>query len=303
MVTCLFDNTTHEDIEALHKHLRKFKIKQGDYYEEYYPKKDLLTGEKIPFKSVDQYLSAFFLNKNNMKAWFKKNPEKAKEVALSMLKNRCVKKSLTFAPSEVELVTSGLPSISYYQNNGDYNQTCNSLGLQTRFDYSPDMAGYKTGPLSIIVDTREQTPFKFHGNILTSQKLEFGDYALVGQENNIVIERKGLMDFINSFVGQFDRVEREFQRAKEAGAHLIVVCEEPLSTALSFNYLPFIKRYTKVRPEVLFHNIRELLQKYSCQFVFCEDRNDCVNTVEKIFRYKGDIRKIDIQFCKTKGLF
>ena len=43
------------------------KLKESDYYIQYYPKKDLLTGEILLFKDRDSYLLMDFLNKNNKK--------------------------------------------------------------------------------------------------------------------------------------------------------------------------------------------------------------------------------------------
>ena len=296
MITCLIDQTTHENEESLHLHLKKFKIKQSDYYEEYVPRHDLLTGEKIPYKSFDQYFSSHFCNKGNMKEWFKQNPEKSSALAVVMLEERNKKKKWSFAPTEIELISAGLPSIGYYDKHFDYNSLCKNLELKTRHDYRIENIAFHDKTLSIIMDTREDKPFHFKKHQITERGLKFGDYALEGEENKVVVERKSLMDFIGSFVKDFARVEREFQRAKEAGAYLIVVCEEDLNTALNFNYIPFVKKFTKMKPEVVFHNVRNLLQRYDCQFVFCKGKRVAADIVEKIFLYDGDIRRLDLQY-------
>jgi hypothetical protein len=297
MIICKVDNTSHVDNEALHKHLRKFKITQADYYELNYPRFDLLTGEKIEFKSFEQYFSTRFSNKNNMKKWFKENPDKNADMAISMLKERMEKKGLTIAPTEVEMMSSGLPSINFYEAKGGYEKICDDLGMNLLYDYSIDKMTFRNEQLEIIVDTRESKPFKFPNHKIIEEKLDFGDYAICGKENEIAIERKSLTDLIGSFVSNFDRVEREFKRAKDKNAYLIVVCEESLATAMAFNHIPYIRRYTKLRPEVLFHNIRELIQKYNFQFVFCDGVKRATEVTEKIFLYDGDIRKLDIQYA------
>lgn len=297
MIICAIDNTEHADADALHKHLRKFKIKQADYYEQYAPRFDLLTGEKIEFKSFEQYFSTRFKDKNNMKKWFKLNPDKNLDMAISMLKERMEKKNLTIAPMEVEMMSSGLPSIHFYQTKGNYEKICDDLGMNCLYDYDINEMAFANDRLEIVVDTRESKPFKFPKHKTIEQKLDFGDYAINGKENNIAIERKSLTDLIGSFVSNFDRVEREFKRAKEKNAYLIVVCEESLATAMAFNHIPYIRRYTKLRPEVLFHNIRELIQKYNFQFVFCDGVQRATEVTERIFQYNGDIRKVDIQYA------
>jgi ERCC4-type nuclease len=211
-------------------------------------------------------------------------------------------KCLTKFPSEIELITAGLPSLKFYRDNCGLESLYNGLKLEKKFEY--DIAfGFENKKLDIIVDTREQTPFKFIGHNIVNKKLEFGDYALDGKENLFAIERKSLMDFISSFFANIERVEKEFARAHEVGAHLIVVCEETIETAMSFHMMPRISKYTKIRPEMVFNNVRALCQKYNCQFVFCDGRRDAVNTTEKIFRYIGDISKIDIQYYKKEGAF
>jgi hypothetical protein len=297
---CPFDNTIHNSFEELAKHLKKFKIKQSDFFEEYYPRSDLLTGEPIKFKSFEQYFSARFKDKINMNKWFKENPEKSFEIASAMLSDRIEKKNLTIAPCEVELVSSGLPSIAFFQGKGDYGKICENFGATCLYDYSLDKLLFKNEKLDIIIDTRETKPFKFINHNTIDKKLEYGDYAIAGKENKTVIERKSLSDLIGSFVSGYDRVDREFQRAKDDNAYLIVVCEESLNTAMNFNYIPYIKRYTKLRPEVLFHNIRELIQKYNFQFVFCDGVKKATEITEKIFLYDGDITELDIQYMIDK---
>ena len=299
---CLIDNTEHADLESLHKHLRKFKVTQAAYYEEYCPRQDLLTGEKIEFKSFDQYFSTRFCNKNNMKKWFKDNPEKNLALAKEMLSDRVKKKGLIYAPMEVELLSSGLPSIAFYEGKGGYASACSEIGVKSLYNYSIDRLDFSNEKLDIVVDTRETKPFKFPRHNIMDLKIEYGDYAVWNGKikDDLVIERKSLMDLIGSFVTNYDRLDREFTRAKENGAYLIVVCEESLATALAFNYIPFIRRYTKIRPEVLFHNIRNLIQKYQYQFVFCDGVQRATDVTEKIFLCKQDVRKLDLQYMIDK---
>lgn len=301
MVKCLIDQSEHENEETLHKYLRKVRVKQADYYEQHYPRKDLLTGEKIEYKSFEQYFSAFFLNRNNMKKWFRENPDKSKSVALEMFKHRAKTKGWKKAPTEVELVSAGLPSLAYFNNNFDYKALCAELNLASQYNYS--LEDFKFNPIkeSIIIDTRENKPYKFVAQATIDKKLDFGDYALEGKETKFTIERKSLEDFIGSFLANYERVDREFQRAHNAGAHLIVVVEETLSKAMSFNYMPHITRHTRVRPEVVFHNVRELCQNYNCQFLFCDGRKEAVNAIEKIFGYEGDISKVDLEYYMHKA--
>lgn len=296
MIVCQIDQTEHANVDALHKHLRKFRVTQAAYYSEFAQRFDMLTGERIPYKSFEQYFSTRFANKINMKKWFKENPDKNREVAIDMLRERMEKKKLTIAPMEVELMSSGLPSINFYESKGGYEKICDDLGMNCLYEYGVETVTFRDEKLNIIVDTRENKPFKFKRHNVIEKKLDFGDYAIERKESEIVVERKSLVDLISSFVSNFNRIDREFARAKEKHAYLIIVCEESLDTALSFNHIPYICRYTKLQPAVLFHNIRELIQKYNFQFVFCDGVEKAMQVTEKIFLYDGDVRKLDLQY-------
>ena len=49
---------------------------------------------------------------------------------------------------------------------------------------------YKTDPFTIIVDTREQTPWEFGFHTTSKRKLDTGDYSIEGLESLFTIERK-----------------------------------------------------------------------------------------------------------------
>ena len=292
---CKIDSTIHASLDDLHKHLRKFKVSQKDYYLTYYPRVDKLTGEPIVFKSPDQYLSAHFLNKINARKWYKENPEEAKALSIEILNDRVAKKSLRKFPCEIELVSAGLPNLGYFLKTFGQDKLESETKLKSSFNYSTpfDDRGISG---TIIVDTREQTPFKLKTTTV-SKKLEFGDYAIEGRETILSVERKSLQDLISSFVTQIERVEKEIIRAKDAGAYLIVLCEESLNTAMNYNFIPYLNRYTKIPPEVLFYNIRDLIQKYdNLQFVFVDGRVAASVMLERILSSDIKASQYDWQY-------
>jgi hypothetical protein len=64
-----------------------------DYFLKYEPRHDLLTSEKIPFKSRESYINADFLNKNNLKKYLKEiPPEEAREYFKNFLSRRKIQK-------------------------------------------------------------------------------------------------------------------------------------------------------------------------------------------------------------------
>ena len=303
---CLIDNTEHDSLESLHKYLRKFKIKQETYYLEYYPRKDLLTGEQIPFKNVDQYLSADFINKINLKKWIQQNPEQAKIWAIEWLKKRKEKKNLVYAPTQVELRSLPCPSVHYYEMHGGYNEICKSIGLKQRFD-GKIRFDKLPNDVVIIQDTREQLPLKFSYNIEV-KKLEVGDYGLCEQyDRKIYIERKNLNDFVSTLASKnkiegskakfgFERFKAELDRAKISDAYLIMVVESDINDALSFNYLPQMK-WTKTNPSHIFKNLRDLLNEYlNFQVVFVKGKKEAASAVIKIFEAGESVKNTDLEY-------
>ena len=52
---------------------------------------------------------------------------------------------------------------------------------------------------TIIVDTREQQPWTFDNYVTANQKLDTGDYSILGMENILAIERKkSVSEFANN---------------------------------------------------------------------------------------------------------
>jgi len=303
-VICKVDGKEFKDEKSLHLALRGYGLNKEKYYHAYYPKKDLLTGETINFKTKDQYLNSDFNDKNNMKKWLKQQPiEKAQEYCKQLLSKRKNEKNLTYSPSQVELRTIMAPSILFYNKIfNDYYDVCSTLGLENRFIHPnniTDQFKNKLNKKSIIyVDTREQNWLKFDTKF-EIKTLPFGDYSCSNDNCKCFIERKSLSDFISTLsIKNFDRFKNEIDRAKKSGAYLIVVVEEKLSNALSFQYLPHISKKIKATPEYIFHNARELLQNYdNLQFLFVDGRGEMTRVIESIFTSNCFYKEVDLQLA------
>ena len=310
---CPFDNTSFETLEELCSHIRKFKIKQEDFFIEFYPRKDLLTGELIKFRNVDQYLSSDFNNKNNLKKWLKLNTEEGKKWAINWLKERTEKKKLAFAPDQVYLRSLTCPTVLYYNNIGNYNEICQSIGLKVKYDYNKKLIFNKLPfDINIICDTREQHPFELSYKAIIT-KLNCGDYGLEDKyDKKIYVERKSLADMISSLTSKkkkegskakngLERIKAELQRAKDSNSYIIMVVEDDLNSALSFEYLPQCK-WTKVTSSHIFKNIRDLLIEFdNFQIVFAGSRKQAELLTIKIFELGVDVKNIDLQYYIEKG--
>jgi len=233
-----------------------------------------------------------------------------KQCCVKTLKARKTAKNLVYAPTQVELRTLMFPPIHYYNMLfDDYYEMCDKMGLKNkhqRFGEIITGAAYSKDNYKIYVDTREQLPLEFDWPT-EPKTLKVGDYALNDSEVtcNCYVERKSLSDFISTLsVKNYDRFEREIQRAEEEGIYLIVLVEDTLNNALSFKYLPYISKKIRVTPEFIFRNVRVLIQKYPhIQFLFVKDREESSRVIKKIF-FSGCIyKKIDLQLAyDTKKL-
>ena len=303
-VICKVDGKEFKDEKSLHLALRGYGLNKEKYYHTYYPKKDLLTGDTINFKTKEQYFNSDFNDKNNMKKWLKEQPlEKAQEYTKQLLAKRKEDKKLTYSPCQVELRTIMAPSIiSYNKLFNDYYDVCSSIGLENKFIHPSNIIHQFKNKLNskdtIYVDTREQNWLKF--NIPFEIKtLQYGDYTCSNDNCSCFIERKSLSDFISTLsVGNLERFKNEITKAKKDNAYLVVVVEEKLSNALSFQYLPHISKKIKATPEFIFHNVRQLLQEFdNLQFVFVDGREEMKRCIESILASKCFYKKVDLQLA------
>jgi len=104
--------------------------------------------------------------------------------------------------------------------------------------------------------------------------------------------------------GGYNRFINELERAKENNAYLIVLVEETLTNALSFQYLPHISKKIRATPEFIFHRVRSLIQEYpNIQFLFADGRKESSRIVELIFTCGCCYKNIDLQLAyETKAL-
>jgi len=301
-IVCKIDGKEFKDEKSLHLALKGYGLNKVKYYQTYYERRDLFTNELINFKTKEQYLNSDFNDKNNMKKWLKEQPiEKAQEYCKQLLIKRKQLKNLQYSPTQVELRTIMSPSIIFYNKIfKDYYEVCSEIGLENRFIH-PNLTGNNfknklTQKDIIYVDTREQSWLKF--NIPFEIKtLPFGDYSCSNDNCSCFIERKSLSDFISTLsVKNFDRFNDEIKKAKDNNSYIIVMVEEKLSNALSFQYLPHISKKIKATPEYIFHNVRDLLQNYNnLQFLFVDGRNEMTRVIESIFASKCFYKKVDLQ--------
>ena len=307
---CKACDAEFETDRQLHGHLKRHDLRMASYYQKYYPRYDLGTGEIIKFKNKKQYFESEFNSRTSQRKWIENQPkEKAVKYLSDIIRERKEAKKLIYAPCQVELRSTKIPSILFYEKHLNYYELCSDLGLKNKFTSIEDIA---TGSehethdnLKIYIDTREQAPLKidYPAEVKT---LKFGDYTLSDKELtcNCYIERKSLADFISTLsVMNFERFKREIERAAEDEANLIILVEDTLSHALSFNYLPHISKKIRATPEFIFRNTRDLIQQYPhIQFLFVNGRKESVRVMKKIFFSKCLYKKTDLQLSYDRKI-
>ena len=303
MVNCKECLKAFETDKEFNSHLKSHSLRQAEYYQKYEPRYDLFDSSIIRFKNKEQYLSTDFNSRLNLKKWLEKvSKEESLAYCKKFLAQRKEKKNLIYTPTQVELRSMMSPPIHSLNNLFEgYYEECEKMGFKNKYLYPKGQMiyGFAYGnDYKIYVDTREQKPlhFKRQTEIKT---LKFGDYSFSDHEAtcNCYVERKALGDFIGTLSGGYDRFCREIERAQEAKANLIILVEESLENCLRFNSLPQVyKKKTRITPDYVFHNVRNIIQKYPfVQFLFVKNRDEASEMIEKLFTCGCGYEKIDLQ--------
>ena len=133
--------------------------------------------------------------------------------------------------------------------------------------------------LTILVDTREQPTAKFNARIKSMgvpterRKLNFGDYsemvtlpdgAEYSLQNAVCVERKMDLDELCScYCQERKRFEREFERAKDAGAKMYLLIENATWEKIyRGNY------HSMMNPKALSGSMTAWLARYNCTIIF-----------------------------------
>lgn len=115
--------------------------------------------------------------------------------------------------------------------------------------------------LSIIIDTREQTPWSFPEHLATVQRgtLQAGDYALDG-DDGFAIERKSLNDFIGTISTGWGRFQRELERMEVLKYPAkVVIVEAGIMEIINGEY-----NHCKINPPFIFKRAAQLVMNGIC---------------------------------------
>ena len=109
---CKIDGEKFDTEKKLHMHLRKHKMRMAEYYQKYYPRRDLLTGDLIKFKNKAHYFANYFNSRPNMKKYLESaSEEDARKFCVQVIKDRMERRKIKYSPTQVELRSSMMPPI------------------------------------------------------------------------------------------------------------------------------------------------------------------------------------------------
>ena len=149
----------------------------------------------------------------------------------------------------------------------------------------------------LIVDTREQDTPQLRQRLESAHcefkrgKVDFGDYSAsfplpdgetLDLTQKVSIERKMSIDELAMCFGrERPRFEREFERAKKAGAKLYLLIEDG-----NWGNIFRHKYASMMSPESLLASIFAYLARYNCQLIFCAPE-ETGKLIRVILRYEG----------------
>ena len=220
---------------------------------------------------------------------------------IKLLHKRTMEKAIDYGPTELELVSAGLPSIDLYKKYfGSYTEACEEIGVKPLLgsklpkEFFNDYSNVK-----ILIDTREQQPLKFKNSEL--YKSDVGDYSVESSDYNYThVDRKSFGDFCGTITSGYARFCKELDRCRSLGCYMFVVMEFSLEEMQELNK----KSYKKYKLDYVFHNMRDIQKQYKdcCQFVFAGSREMSQEIIPKLLIIGKDLWHTDVNYFWSKYL-
>lgn len=129
---------------------------------------------------------------------------------------------------------------------------------------------------TIIVDTREQTPWEFEHYATASQKLDTGDYSIQGLEHLFAIERKKSVSEIANNVTEprFKDVLERLQKFQ----HKFILLEFTLNNVLDYPVGSTVPKRMwntiKISSKYILKYLTEINIKYGIHTIYCGNREN-----------------------------
>lgn len=143
--------------------------------------------------------------------------------------------------------------------------------------------------MDIIIDTREQQPWKFSEMSSVNKKLDTGDYSIEGLEDVFVIERKKATGelSVNLFGKDWKRFQRELVRMKDF-KFAFLFCEFSMEDILRFPEGSGISKKAiatmKITSRLIMEKMSTIESTYGVRLVYCKDAFEAQMKAEQLFR-------------------
>lgn len=297
--SCLECEEEFDSERSLHAHIKKHGIFLHDYFVKHFSRRNLLTNELLPFKNKESYFKRDFNYIHELYEWCElADPNTVKNYIKDLLATRISNCELKFAPNEIELFNSFLPSINIYKKFfKSYNLLCEELNTKPLFGNKLLEDFWLPCDLEIITDTREQEPLFFNKQIV--EKLDIGDYGIRDGFDYTFVDRKSEQDLKGTLSkGNLERFEKELIRTRSLDCFLFIVVECDLYSLEKTNK----ESYHKANLKYIFHNMRVLQHQYydCCQFIFSGSRKNSEHLIPLILRAGKKIWNVDMQYFINK---
>ena len=151
----------------------------------------------------------------------------------------------------------------------------------------------------LLVDTREKAAaiesilktFESAGVPYVRTKLLFGDYADYNRPNIVIDRKQTIQELAKNVTVERDRFVNELDRAKAAGARLVILVEQNrykdrdkwISVKDVSDLMLWSNPHTKIRGEKVFRVLSELIYKYDIDVTFCDRRTTGKKILEIIY--------------------
>tara|TARA_R100001460_G_scaffold35792_2_gene68799 strand:- start:182 stop:1129 length:948 start_codon:yes stop_codon:yes gene_type:complete len=292
-----------KSLRSLHAHIKRHDLLLGDYYVKHYQRRNKLTDELLPFKNYKSYFAKDFNHPSELLEWCDISPKEiVKSYIIDILRRRITNKNLDHGPTNLDLITAGLPPVDVYKEYfGSYTEACQECGVKPLlYKKLPKQFHSDFSNVEILIDTREQKPLTFAYS--KKQKLDFGDYGVQGDLYDYTfVDRKNFADFCSTVTIHYKRFAKELERCRDLGCYMFVVVDENFDNMENVNK----KNYKKFKLDYVYHNMRELQNEYSecCQFVFSGSREYSSYLIPKLLILGRNLWEIDMQYFWSKLLY
>ena len=151
----------------------------------------------------------------------------------------------------------------------------------------------------IEIDSREKPKaitsilkyFDEHEIKYVTNKLLFGDYRDYNRPGIVVDRKHNIAELAMNCTREHDRFRRELERARDAGARLIILVEqnryeamgERIKVERTVDLVRWSNRYTMVRGEKVFRVLAGWMREFDLDVVFCDKRHTGKKIIELIY--------------------